>query len=275
MRNRRWSGKDRHFWPFTWCTGDSWRLGFMLDSGADNGEPGDCHIRFHFGRLTVICELPKIVSDFRERHWPKWDAETVARIGRDWYDECFPREYGAMWVQGDLHVHYGAQTHSSNTTKSRVFFMPWRNYRSIRTSYFDERGEHFVTERDSDRNSWRAQSAVKDACPKVRFALEDFDGQKIIATTHIVEREWRIGTGSFKWLSWLRRPRISRELQIEFSAEVGPEKGSWKGGTVGSGIEMLPGELHEAAFMRYCQKEHRAKSRRFQVRYLGPALVAA
>lgn len=46
---------------------------------------------------------------------------------------------------------------------------------------------------------------------------------------------------------WLRR-----SLDIRFSGETGHRKGSWKGGTVGHSINMLPGELHEAAFHRYC-----------------------
>lgn len=45
---------------------------------------------------------------------------------------------------------------------------------------------------------------------------------------------------------------ICDTLDLEFSSEVGRRKGSWKGGTLGHGIEMLPGELHEAAFRRYC-----------------------
>ena len=54
--------------------------------------------------------------------------------------------------------------------------------------------------------------------------------------------------------------KIRRSLDLEFSGETGPEKGSWKGGTVGTGIEMLPGELHEAAFRRYCQKAITARN---------------
>ena len=43
-----------------------------------------------------------------------------------------------------------------------------------------------------------------------------------------------------------------------------------KGGTVGHSIDMLPGELHEAAFRRYCEKEHRAKGRRYRIKFLMP-----
>jgi len=271
MKNRRWSDNDRHLWPFTLSTGDHKGLGFVLHSGAYHGSPGTCHIRLHLWRITLICELPPVVPDYRIRHTATtWDAATIARLGRDWYDEVFPREYGAYLADGNLHTYYGPQTHDSVTTKRKVFFLPWRNWRHVRHSLYDTQGNHFCTEHDEDGNSWVAMSAVKDVCPKARFEFEDFDGQRIVATTNIEEREWRFGTGLFRWLSLFRRPRVSRNLSLEFSSEVGPEKGSWKGGTVGHSIEMLPGELCEAAFRRYCEKDHRSKYRTFRIRYVGP-----
>lgn len=87
--------------------------------------------------------------------------------------------------------------------------------------------------------------------------------------THIEEREWKFGTGWFRWLSWFRKPKVSRSLDIRFSEEVGKDKGSWKGGKVGHGIDMLPGELHEAAFRRYCEKEHSAKDGKYRVTFVG------
>lgn len=272
MKNRRWSDNDRHLWPFTLSTGDYWRLGAVIDSGAHEGAQGDCHIRLHLFRITLICELPRILSDYRVRHTAvSWDAATIARLGRDWYDEVFPCEYGFYFSDGNLHTYFGPQTHDSRTTKSRCFFLPWRSWRFVRHSLFDLEGKHFHTEYESARNAWAASEAVKNACPKMRFDFEDFDGQRIIATTHIEEREWRFGTKFCRWLAWFRRPSIRRDLALEFSSEVGPEKGSWKGGTVGHSIEMLPGELHEDAFKRYCEKEHRSKYRHFRVRYLGRA----
>src|SRR5690606_33228759 len=84
------------------------------------------------------------------------------------------------------------------------------------------------------------------------FTFRDFDGEELTATTRIEEREWRFGVGWFKWLSLFRRPKVSRDLEITFSGETGKRKGSWKGGTIGDSIKMLPGELHEPAFRRYC-----------------------
>lgn len=274
MKKRRYSGTDFHLWPFTLSkhSHQGYRpLSIVIDSGAHEDQAGGCHIRFSAFGWTLICELPPIVPDYRVRHQAKtWDAATIARIGRDWYEERFSREYGFTLTEGNLHVYYGAQTHDSRTDQNKVFFLPWTNWHHVRRSLYDTKGEHFFTDFDRARNSWAATSAMDAACPKLQFEFDDFDGQRITATTYVEEREWRFGTGLFRWLSLFRGPRISRCLCLEFSAEVGPEKGSWKGGTVGHAIEMLPGELHEAAFKRYCEQEHRSKYRRFKIRYVGP-----
>lgn len=107
------------------------------------------------------------------------------------------------------------------------------------------------------------------AVPKAIFEFEDYDGKRIKATTHIAEWEWKFGEGSFKWLSIFRKPKIRRSLDIQFSEEVGPEKGSWKGGTIGHSIDMTEGELHESAFRRYCEQEHNSKHRQYKIKFVG------
>lgn len=274
MKNRRWSDKNWHLWPFTLSYSNYSPAGIEISSGASEGGPGDCHIAiFAFG-WRLICELPQIIPHYRERHVVQYGREEfIARMGRDWYDELFSREYGFSFNDGNLYLHYGPQTHSSDTSKSKCIFLPWRDWRFIRHSLYDLNGKHFATEVERHRNSWEATRAVKDACPVARFEIEDFDGERITATTRIEEREWRFGTKWCRWLSWFRKPKIRRSLDIEFSAETGKEKGSWKGGTLGTGIDMLPGELHEAAFRRYCAEDHRSKHGRYRVRYIGPVLT--
>jgi hypothetical protein len=101
-------------------------------------------------------------------------------------------------------------------------------------------------------DGFRQEQAAAEACPTVTFNFADFDATLLQATTRIEEREWWLGEGWFKWLAWFARPKVVRSLDIAFSGETGKRKGSWKGGTVGTSIRMLPGELHEAAFRRYC-----------------------
>jgi hypothetical protein len=112
--------------------------------------------------------------------------------------------------------------------------------------------------------------AIEESCPKVHFGFEDYDGELIIATCNVEEREWLFGTGWFKWLSLFRAPKIRRSLNLQFSAEVGPQKKSWKGGTVGHGIDMREGETPEQAFRRYCEMDHERKGKHFKLRFIGP-----
>lgn len=266
---RRWSDDNKHLGPFTWCGGDYWRLGVMLDSGAGEDGNDGCHIRFYFGTFTFICELPNWLPDFRIKHIAvSWDEATIARLGRNYYYEVFPREYGFSFSkEGTLHTHYGPQTHDSSTTKSRCYFLPWANWRFIGRKWYGLNGELLRT----GGHNFEDDYAFEQAMPKVSFEFDDFDGKRIQAATRIEEREWRFGTGWFKWLSVFRKHKVRRSLDIQFSEEVGPEKGSWKGGTVGHSIDMLPGELHEQAFRRYCEKEHRSKYRNFKITYVGMA----
>lgn len=272
MKNRRYSDDNRHLWPFTLSKTDIYKVvGIELNSGAHEDDEGDCYFRLYLGSYVLTVELPRIIKDYCERHEAKyWDAATIERMGRDWYDIHYPREYSIIFTgNGSIHTYYGASTNDSSTTKSKVFNLPWRNWSHVRYSLYDKKGKHFWTERDGDRTAWEAKQAVKQALSKVYFQIEDYDGELITATTHIEEREWRFGTGLFSWLSWFTRPKIRRSLSIDFSAEVGKEKGSWKGGVLGHGITMLSDEMHEEAFGRYCQQEFRSKSGKYQIQNLG------
>jgi hypothetical protein len=253
---RRWGDNDKHFGPFTFSFRETWKpLAIVLSSGDEERE--DCCIRFQVFGTTMICELPQIVKP-----WRKW----VDLRGKEWaqsdgYWDEHPREYGFCLSEGHLHVKFGAQTGDSSTTQDWGCFLPWTEWRHIRHSFYGLQGEHVATLPDTGKSylgnpsRWEQERAIADATPTASFEFEDFDGERIVATTRIEECEWRAGVGWFKWLALFRKARVSRSLDLRFSSEVGKRKGSWKGGTVGHSIEMLPGELHEAAFRRYCTKE--------------------
>jgi hypothetical protein len=262
---RRWSDNDRYFGPFTYAKDGSYRsLAIVLASGDD--EYPSCQIRFSgFGR-TFIIALPKIIRPWKEK-FAKVEAdrpELRARIG-DYYYHVHQRQYGFSLSTsgrvGDrsydfLQVFYGPQTHSSDTDQVWCWFLPWKEWRHVRRSLYGLDGEHFQD--IPERAPYEVYKPIEDACSTRTFAFADYDGEELTATTKIGEREWLRGRGWFKWLSWFYRPMIQRSLDIEFSGETGDRKGSWKGGTMGHSIEMLPGELHEAAFRRYCA-EYRMK----------------
>lgn len=284
MKALRWGDQDRYFGPFTWSWSSAYphwsvTLGSRGDGDGDSWNGGSA-LHIHLGKATFITPLPGIVRPWRRKRYPGWDAATVERLGRDWYWEIDHRRYGFSYSNGFLQVFYGrtgGACQDSSLQQQWSYFLPWTQWRHVRHSFYGLNGEHIATLPDTgksylgDPGRWGRERAVADATPTASFEFNDFDGERLTATTRIEEREWHFGTGWFKWLSWFRRPKISRSLDIEFSGETGREKGSWKGGTIGHSIEMLPGELHEAAFRRYCEQEHRSKSGRYRIKFIGAA----
>lgn len=254
---RRWGDNDRHFGPFTYAHDTRYRhLGMVLSSADD--EDSGCHFRMSGFGHTLIVEMPEIIKP--SRNWVDTSKYEWSKNPAGGYWDVTRREYGFSLFEGHLSVSLGRQTMDSSTEQHWGCFLPWTQWRHVRHSFYGLDGEHIATIPDTgksylgDKGRWERERAIEDATPTTSFEFDDFDGERTTATTKIEEREWRFGTGWFKWLSLFRKPRVSRNLDIRFSAEVGKRKGSWKGGTIGHSIEMLPGELHEAAFRRYCHQ---------------------
>lgn len=276
MRAARWGDQDLYFGPFTWSYSTDYpHWAVVLRSRGDEDHGEHCTLRISLRKATFIAVLPAIIRPHRTKVYPKsWDAETVKRLGRDWYWDIDPRQYGFSLSSGHLSVYYGrtgGACMDSSIQQQWGCFLPWTQWRHVRHSFYGLEGEHLYDEPQTGARlgeDWEARRTREETVPTASFAFTDFDGEELTATTKIEEREWRFGTGYFKWLSIFRRPMIKRSLDLRFSGETGPEKGSWKGGTIGTGIDMLPGELHEAAFRRYCDDEHRSKYRKYRVTFV-------
>lgn len=273
----RLTDNDNKFGPLTWAKSSWSPLRLVFSTGGDEeGHPRNHLTGYAFGWVARL-DLPTKVKPWRR--WVDTSHYEWAKGPNSGYWDVHAREYGFSLNEGFLQVFHGPQTHDSITTKSWSKHLPWTQWRHIRRSLFDDKGQHFYTEWSRPRgfkfrDSWSAQWAAQGACPSVTFEMDDFDGERIQATTRIEERVWLFGEGWFKWLSLFRRPMVTRSLDLKFSKEVGPEKGSWKGGTTGHSIEMLPGEMHEAAFRRYCEQDHRSKYQKFQIKFVGAAQLA-
>lgn len=234
-------------------------LWFFISSG-DGDEYHGCRLSIAAFRRYISLRLPPIIKpEARKVEAKSWDAATVARLGRDWYWDYTERQYGFSLCDNHLSIKYGRASNDSSTEQYWGCFLPWAEWRFIRFSLYDLHGDHVWTQHDSKRKGvafdrYEEQRKVEASLPKAAFRFKDYDGEEITATTHIEEREWLRGTKWYKWLSWFYAPKVKRSLDIQFSAETGRRKGSWKGGTLGHGIEMLPGELHESAFKRYCSE---------------------
>lgn len=76
--------------------------------------------------------------------------------------------------------------------------------------------------------------------------IDSYDGSEIDCEYWKESREWRP-----KWLTWTKLFADKHEyIEINFKQEVGPGKGSWKGGVMGCSYNLLPGETPEECIRR-------------------------
>lgn len=277
----RWSDNDKYWGPFTYAPNSDHGIVCLIDSGEDE-YPG-CRIRLGAFGGTLLIAIPAIIQPWRKKVIvPEWRTNgTAERLGRDWYFDEHRREYGFSYScdlggvggGGFLQVFFGRQTHDGSTTQSWSRSTPWNNWSHVRHSFYDLNGEHFHTTPRGVKpfmsDEWEQQHKIEEACPSRTFFFSDFDGELIECKTRIEEREWRLGTGWFKWLGVFKKPIVHRSLDLDFSKETGRRKGSWKGGTTGHAIEMLPGELHEAAFKRYCEGDDKRHGKKRDMKFIG------
>ena len=268
----RLTDHDQNYGPITI---GPWKGTFSIDWETSDGEDLG---QIEYNTLRIVgfgwamrLTLPYIIPSHKVKIQANWDEETNKRLGRNWYYDITPRRYGiSLSNMGNgydfFQIHYGNQTHSSNTDQTWSKHLPWKMWRCVRSSIYNPDGSHFATE---EKGKFFDFLRIKEKCPTTKYLFEDYDGSQITATCIIEEREWHRGEGWFKWLKYFYPKKIRRSLDIAFSAEVGPEKGSWKGGTTGHGIDMLSNETPTEAFQRYCSLEHSARrNRKYNIKFL-------
>lgn len=283
----RWNGEN-DWWlgPFTFSRSNYGQKFGLIFASFGGGEDDDrpASMRLTLGRNVLIVRLPQwlvpgptVTRTYpNDPAWKAPDGEVFKRLGRSYYETADEHEYGfdvhRAGTVGDawyLSIKYGRSTHDSSTDKSWGCFLPWTDWRHVRWSCYDLDGKLFgqvldgehpkmpmFLSKDGKPSRYDIQRDLEAKVPKKRFVFTDFDGEQLIATTHIEEREWRAGTGWFKWLQYLRRRIVRRSLSIEFSGETGKRKGSWKGGTTGTGVDMRQDDTHLTAFLRYCKENN-------------------
>jgi hypothetical protein len=61
---------------------------------------------------------------------------------------------------------------------------------------------------------------------------------------------------------------ITTKLEINFSEEVGKDKGGWKGGTLGHSCPIRGGQTAEDAFRDYCLREFSSKNGKYGITFI-------
>ncbi|WP_454844105.1 MULTISPECIES: hypothetical protein [Pseudomonas] len=241
-------------------------FGLTLDSGDNGDYPGNKLI-IQAWKYSAYIKIPRIIKPWAQKHTftslsPEATAQRLEKFGHLDYFEYHARKFGFHMQTHGLHTSFGPSTWDSQTTKSRYFSFHWREYDLVLNTICDADGiEHIEKDKDV-RLDYKAKEAIKGTMPRYVFLLRDYDGQEVRAYCHMEKRVYRIGTGWVKkYFGALRPTRTFIELDIAFDGETGPEKGSWKGGTIGTGSRAEKGDKHDAQHLieKYCASTHRAK----------------
>ena len=233
-----------------------WIFALSLQTAREyhKSEPNLLHIAF-FNRSYWI-EIPEIL-----RPKMKWVDTSKYEWGgpNSGYWDAIMREYGFYANKEALHVHYGIQPGSwsrvdkENSDHSKCFFLPWNEQRRMYIDYLNPDKTLFERYFDNKNGSinFDEMNRIRDALPKIKFSFKDFDGEENVATCYLETSMYRQGTSWCMFLGYIFKPQYYRKMDIEFAKETGRQKGSYKGGTMGTSTTIEPWESPEEAFKRY------------------------
>jgi len=129
--------------------------------------------------------------------------------------------------------------------KCKILYYPWADWGScIRHEVMLEDGT-FVKAPEYKTNTetgrYEKEPEPENLYRKIvpyTYILKNGTVQNRIATVTVGEMEWRL-----RLLRWTKLfNRVSRTIWVDFDDEVGERTGSYKGGVVGCGYELLPNE---------------------------------
>lgn len=128
--------------------------------------------------------------------------------------------------------------------KTKFIYMPWM-------------WDHCFVEVRKPDGSWVKKVNEWDGLPPdgreeqtfpYTYTCNNGDVQNVAATVYAERRTW-----TWRWFRWFRLPfprKTRQSIDVQFSDEVGDARGSWKGGCVGCGWDMLLGETMEQTLRR-------------------------
>ena len=209
-------GRNYRNWFSVW---PGFRLGFWVEFPSEWHEEGTGTIAIYPGWGRVYIHFP-------------W-----FRTYQD-HGQCEGPRFGFQFHSDILWLYHGNSTGGRDRSRTTIY-MPWH-------------WRHCVHEVRNEAGDWEPYvgSWQKDKKPDGRvketydytYRLNSGEVQRRQATVYIERRTW-----SRFWLPW-RKMRES--ISVDFSDEVGEETGSWKGGTVGCGYDLLSGESALQALRR-------------------------
>ena len=215
-----------------------------------------------FWKYSVWIRIPELIKP--KIQWVDTSHFETRPNSPKGYNNTIQKSYGFSFHKDALHIDYGIQPgcwlgdDPKNSNHTKVFFNGWEETRRIRYEFFDLNHNHFAFANDKPNGAIDFDSIQKceKEVPKVQIKFNDYDGEEITASCYVYEMEWEFGKGLFKWVKFFRSNIIVTRLNLSFDKEVGPKKGSWKGGTLGHSCDVKADEGLFSAFSRYGEEHN-------------------
>lgn len=211
-----------------------WNFGCGVHVHSNDADLGDRMLFLKIWRWTVVLPLGVIRREFQCGDEPQWSAYASSEFGLTFH-WGHQRKYVNLpwsfdWHRTSYLLDDGSWLHELRSDRPGV------NRRSPYKTNYDHY-QHIRNQRDSHELT-QEQS--------YRYVLKNGDVQQVVATVTMNEHEYRR-----RFLRWTRLgSKITRSIDVTFSAEVGERAGSWKGGTIGCRYTMEPGETLIACLRR-------------------------
>ena len=156
---------------------------------------------------------------------------------KGWEDEGHSPSYGIAIHNNTFWIYTGGKGNMNGGSTWITWDIPFITHNWVRTSILLKDGtwEHETkgNRKEFYNDEWKEKQATW-----TYLYTDKYDNTEIPTRIYVDEREWRP-----KWLMWTSRfAKVRRSIDIHFDKEVGARKGSWKGGTIGCGYNMLPNE---------------------------------
>lgn len=173
--------------------------------------------------------------------YPKFFIK-LAKANRE-PSECMGDYWGFTLVGRSVHLHWGRRT--------KVVDFPW-DWRQVKHEVQLADGSWGPYEfpwRGNVKGNYDGRYIRETP---YRYVRRSGEVQTVTASYYVERRtiKWRW----LRWLPYLRR--TSTSISVDFSSEIGEGTGSWKGGTVGCGYEVMRGE-HPTSTLRRMENERR------------------
>lgn len=212
------------------------------DSEYRLGKYGTFMYRFAIARWSWSIALCKFEENWSFHFFCLWITLWKTRVE--------PREIMDKWGidfypdEAYLAIGYGE--------KRWTFNMPWQygycvHYQGRRDGTFDRTEKHYFFSDPIPDEYFRETYDYT-------YVLENGTVQNRKATVQVERRTWCWIGWPFRWMYWPNK--VSTCIDVHFDGEVGERTGSWKGGTIGCGYELLPTETPEQC-LRRMEKERK------------------